>query len=124
MDTLSLADWSALMSVNLTGYFLCAQAFGGPMLERGAGSIVHIASVSGSAPQGFSGGYSISKAGVIMLSQQLATEWGPRGVRSNVVSPGLIRTPMTSTIRPACSNSGRRWFPAAASGRRPTLPTP
>ena len=95
MDELTAEAWHATLSVNLTGYFLSAQAFGAQMLARGAGSMVHIASIAASAPQGASGAYSVSKAGIVMLSQQLATEWGPRGVRSNVVSPGLIRTPMS-----------------------------
>jgi NAD(P)-dependent dehydrogenase (short-subunit alcohol dehydrogenase family) len=95
MATLSLEEWNRLLSVNLTGYFLCAQAFGAGMLERRSGAIVHIASIASRFPQGFSGAYSVSKAGVVMLSQQLALEWGPMGVRSNVVSPGLVRTPMS-----------------------------
>jgi NAD(P)-dependent dehydrogenase (short-subunit alcohol dehydrogenase family) len=95
LDGLSLADWNAMLGINLTGYLLCAQAFGRGMLEQGRGSIVHVASIAGSHPQGASGAYSASKAAVVMLSRQLATEWGPRGVRSNVVSPGLIRTPMS-----------------------------
>jgi len=95
LDTLALADWNAMLGVNLTGYFLCAQVFGRGMLERERGSVVHVASIAASHPQGASGAYSASKAAVVMLSRQLATEWGPRGVRSNAVSPGLIRTPMS-----------------------------
>jgi NAD(P)-dependent dehydrogenase (short-subunit alcohol dehydrogenase family) len=95
LDTLSLAEWNALLSVNLTGYFLCSQAFGAGMRERGAGAIVHVASISGSHPQGSSGAYSVSKAGIVMLSRQIAVEWGPAGVRSNVVSPGMVETPMS-----------------------------
>lgn len=98
LDTLSLSDWQENLSLNLTGYFRCAQAFGGQMLKQAHGAIVHIASVSAHSPQNHSGAYSTSKAAVTMLSQQLATEWGPRGVRSNVVSPGLIRTPMTQAM--------------------------
>jgi NAD(P)-dependent dehydrogenase (short-subunit alcohol dehydrogenase family) len=98
LSTLSLEDWNKLMSVNLTGYFLCAQAFGAAMLERQSGAIVHIASIAGRHPQAASGAYSVSKAGVVMLSQLLAIEWGPMGVRSNVVSPGLVRTPMSETF--------------------------
>lgn len=95
LDTLPLADWDAMLGVNATGYFLCAQAFGRGMLERGRGSLVHVASIAATHPQGASGAYSASKAAVVMLSRQLATEWGPRGVRSNAVCPGLIRTPMS-----------------------------
>ncbi len=93
--TLTLEEWNRLISVNLTGYFLCAKAFGRQMLEKKQGAIVHVASIAGRHPQPWSGAYSVSKAGVVMLSQQLALEWGPSGVRSNVVSPGLVRTPMT-----------------------------
>lgn len=98
LDTLSLDDWQAILSLNLTGYFRCAQAFGAQMLQQGSGAIIHVASISAHAPQSHSGAYSTSKAAVVMLSQQLAAEWGPRGVRSNVVSPGLIRTPMTQGL--------------------------
>jgi len=98
LDTLSLDDWQAILSLNLTGYLRCARAFGADMLQQGRGAIVHVASISAQAPQSFSGAYSTTKAGVAMLSRQLAVEWGPRGVRSNSVSPGMIRTPMTAQI--------------------------
>ena len=98
LDKLSVAEWNALLSVNLTGYLLCAQAFGTQMRGKGQGALVHIASIAGSHPQGASGAYSVSKAGVIMLSQQLANDWGPHGIRSNVVSPGLVVTPMSQSF--------------------------
>lgn len=98
LDTLSLAEWNTTLAVNLTGYFLCAQVFGAQMRKLGRGSLVHVASVAGSNAQGFSGAYSVSKAGVVMLSRQLASEWGPHGIRSNVVSPGLVVTPMSQAF--------------------------
>jgi NAD(P)-dependent dehydrogenase (short-subunit alcohol dehydrogenase family) len=98
LATVSLEDWNRLMAVNLTGYLLCAQAFGKAMIERGRGAIVHTASIAGSNAQGFSGAYSVSKAGVLKLSRQLAVEWGPHGVRSNVMSPGMVRTPMSESF--------------------------
>lgn len=106
--TLSLEEWNRLLSVNLTGYFLCAQAFGQQMLERKTGALVHIASIASRFPQGFSGAYSVSKVGVVMLSQQLALEWGPSGIRSNVVSPGLVRTPMSEAFYQAPGVAERR----------------
>jgi len=93
-----MEDWNRLLAVNLTGYLLCSQAFGKAMIERGRGASVHTASIVGSQAQGFSGAYSVSKAGVLMLSKQLAVEWGPHGVRSNVMSPGLVRTPMSESF--------------------------
>ena len=98
LDTLSLAEWNAVLSVNLTGYFLCAQVFGRQMRAHRRGSLVHVSSIAGSHAQGQSGAYSVSKAGVIMLSRQLADEWGPHGIRSNVVSPGMVITPMSQAF--------------------------
>ncbi|WP_042703881.1 SDR family NAD(P)-dependent oxidoreductase [Azospirillum sp. B506] len=95
LRSLALAEWNALLAVNLTGCFLCSQIFGEQMLDSGGGSIVHVASIAASHAQAFSGAYSAGKAGVVMLSRQLAVEWGPSGVRSNTVSPGMIVTPLS-----------------------------
>jgi NAD(P)-dependent dehydrogenase (short-subunit alcohol dehydrogenase family) len=98
LDSIPLAEWNALLAVNLTGYLLCAQAFAAPMRARGSGAIVHIASIAASHPQPRSGAYSPSKAAVAMLSRQMALEWGPQGLRSNVVAPGLVRTPLSEAF--------------------------
>jgi NAD(P)-dependent dehydrogenase (short-subunit alcohol dehydrogenase family) len=92
----SLEDWNAVLAVNLTGYLLCARAFGKQMRETGHGSIVHVASISALTPQTNSGAYSASKAGVLLLSRQMAVEWGPQGVRSNAICPGMIRTALSA----------------------------
>jgi NAD(P)-dependent dehydrogenase (short-subunit alcohol dehydrogenase family) len=64
------------------------------MIERGKGAIVSIASDVGRAPDPFFVDYAVSKAGVLSLSKALSIEFGPKGVRSNVVSPGPTRTPL------------------------------
>ena len=92
---LATSEWDALLKVNLTGYFLMARAFTSQLVASGHGAMVHVASISSTNPQGSSGAYSVSKAGVVIMSKQLAFELGPQGVRSNTVSPGLVRTPMT-----------------------------
>jgi NAD(P)-dependent dehydrogenase (short-subunit alcohol dehydrogenase family) len=90
--------WRFHMDVNLDGLFWCCRAFGRKMLERGAGSIVNIGSMSGfivnkPQPQAF---YNASKAAVHHLTRSLAAEWGQRGVRVNAVAPTYIETPLTS----------------------------
>jgi len=96
LESVSVAQWNAVLSVNLTGYLLCAREFGSDMRERRRGSIVHVASISALHPQTRSGAYSPSKAAVLLLSKQLAAEWGPEGVRSNVICPGMIRTALSA----------------------------
>ncbi|WP_399686490.1 SDR family NAD(P)-dependent oxidoreductase [Xenophilus sp.] len=91
-----LAQWNEVLSINLTGYLLCARAFGAAMRAAGRGSIVHVASIAGLFPQTGSGAYSASKAGVLLMSRQLAVEWGPQGVRSNAICPGMIRTALSA----------------------------
>lgn len=92
---LDLTHWRRMLDVNLTGALICARAFGRGMLTRSSGALVHIGSISGHHPQAASSAYSTAKAGLSMLSRQLAHDWGPQGVRSNVVSPGLVRTPLS-----------------------------
>src|SRR6267143_40903 len=67
LESLSLAEWNAVLSVNLTGYFVCAQIFGRHMRRLGRGSLIHVASIAGSHAQAHSGAHSLSKAGVVML---------------------------------------------------------
>jgi len=58
---LSLAEWNSVLAVNLTGYFLCAQAFGRQMRAHRSGSLVHVSSIAGSHAQGQSGAYSVKQ---------------------------------------------------------------
>jgi NAD(P)-dependent dehydrogenase (short-subunit alcohol dehydrogenase family) len=95
---IDISRWNQLMAVNLTGYLLCAQSFCKHMIAANGGSIVHIASLSGLLPQPYSGAYSVSKAGVKMLSRLLAVELAEFGIRSNTVSPAMVRTQMSEVI--------------------------
>jgi NAD(P)-dependent dehydrogenase (short-subunit alcohol dehydrogenase family) len=94
--TESLAAWQRTLDINITGYFLCLQAFGAAMVEAGSGAIVNIASIGGTRPTIGAGAYCVSKAGVLALTRQAALELGPSGVRVNAVSPGFMKTAMTA----------------------------
>ena len=109
---IDIERWHRLMAVNLDGFLLCAQAFGRQMIAAGGGSMVHVASISGRVPQPYSGPYSISKAGVKMLSQLLAVELGEHRIRSNVVSPAMVRTGYSPCAWHAasCGSSCGSWF--------------
>ena len=96
LSEVSLQDWQHVLNVNLTGYLLCSRAFAEPMKAAGRGSIVNVASISGLFPQSGSGAYSASKAGVLQMSRQMAVEWGPLGIRSNAICPGMIRTALSA----------------------------
>lgn len=86
--------WDHLFRVNLRGALLCAQAFFPLMRDRQAGSIVNVASISAQAPTRV-GAYGATKSALQALTRQMAVEWGPRGIRANTVSPGMIRTPLS-----------------------------
>jgi NAD(P)-dependent dehydrogenase (short-subunit alcohol dehydrogenase family) len=87
-------EWRRVLEVNLTGPFLLCRAFGKLMLQRGEGAIVNVASVAGLAGIGDRAAYNASKHGLIGLTRTLASEWGGRGVRSNAVCPGWVKTEM------------------------------
>jgi len=99
-EAIEEADWDRMIDINLKGVFLCAQAEGRVMLEAGYGKIINTASMSGSivnTPQN-QAPYNTSKAGVIHLTKSLATEWAPRGVRVNCISPGYTRTQLVNDL--------------------------
>ncbi|RUW19324.1 SDR family oxidoreductase, partial [Mesorhizobium sp. M1A.F.Ca.IN.020.06.1.1] len=95
-ETLPMEKWQKLYDVNVSGVFLSCQAEARVMLPRRKGSIINIASMSGSiVNRGLTQAhYNSSKAAVIHMSKSLAMEWADRGLRVNVVSPGYTLTPM------------------------------
>jgi len=91
---ISLETWNRLLTVNLTGTFLCCQAVVPYMIEAGWGRIVNISSSSAQGGQPLMTHYVASKAGVIGFTKALALELGPRGITVNTIPPGFIDTPM------------------------------
>jgi NAD(P)-dependent dehydrogenase (short-subunit alcohol dehydrogenase family) len=91
-------EWDRVIRVNLTGTFLVCKHALRPMLDQGTGSIINVASVEGI--EGTEGGstYNASKAGVVMLTKNLAIDYGRKGIRANVICPGFIETPMFASV--------------------------
>jgi len=90
-EQIELADWQANFDLNLVGgVLLPCQEFGPPMVARGRGSIINIASVSAHLPLSRVVTYSAAKAAVLNLTLFLAREWAPKGVRVNSITPGFF----------------------------------
>jgi NAD(P)-dependent dehydrogenase (short-subunit alcohol dehydrogenase family) len=95
------AEWDRVMATNLTGTFVVTKAALAQMVpqdlvdgERGA--IVTVASVAGLQAFGATASYNAAKAGVVLLTRTLAVDYGPAGIRANVMCPGVIATPMSA----------------------------
>jgi len=93
-----LAAWDSVLDVNLRAVFQLCQQFGRPMLERGEGKIVNLASLLS-----FQGGttvpaYAASKGAVAQLTKALCNEWSSRGVNVNAVAPGYMATEMNTAL--------------------------
>ncbi|WP_285588652.1 SDR family NAD(P)-dependent oxidoreductase [Actinomycetospora sp. NBRC 106378] len=96
---LAAQDWRTALDVNLTGTFLVARAAAARMIAEGlGGAIVNISSINGLAAAPGAGAYTASKAGVVMLTEHMALEWGAHGIRVNTVAPGLIDAGMSDAI--------------------------
>jgi len=93
-----LAAWDAVLDINLRAVFQLCQLFGSPMLDRGEGKIVNLASLLS-----FQGGmtvpaYAASKGAVAQLTKALCNEWASRGVNVNAVAPGYMATEMNEAL--------------------------
>jgi NAD(P)-dependent dehydrogenase (short-subunit alcohol dehydrogenase family) len=91
----SLEEWRRVWEVNVTGPFLLMKAAIPLMIRNGGGSIINIGSLAGLRAIPSALPYCVSKSALIMLTQQAALDYGPAGIRCNLVCPGLVRTPMT-----------------------------
>ncbi|MCL7466364.1 SDR family NAD(P)-dependent oxidoreductase [Phaeovulum sp. NW3] len=89
-------DFIRYFDVNVLGLFRLSRWAVGRMMKTGGGAIVNTASIFGEIGALNSCGYSTSKAAVIGLTRQMATDFGPNGIRVNAVAPGLIETPLTA----------------------------
>jgi len=90
--------WDVTLGLNLKGYFFLSQKVAGLMRDKGGGVIINIASDAGISPSVGLGVYSISKAGVIMLTRVLAQELGQYNIRVNGIAPGIVRTKFSEAL--------------------------
>jgi NAD(P)-dependent dehydrogenase (short-subunit alcohol dehydrogenase family) len=91
--TLDMAVFDRLIAVNLKGAFMGCKHAIPHMLALGGGSIVNTASIDGFVGRGVRAAYGASKAGVVLLTKSVASQYGTRGIRCNAVAPGLTLTP-------------------------------
>lgn len=97
-EALTFEQWSAELGINLTGAFICAKAV---WPHIAGGQIINVSSVAGVQPYPGCASYSASKYGLIGLSEVLALEGRPRGIRVHVVAPGNTQTPIWGDQAPA-----------------------
>ena len=98
LSDLPEADWDRLFDVNVKGIYNCVNAAMPAFLKKHAGSIVTVSSMWGQVGASCEAAYSATKGAVIALTQALAKELGPSGIRVNCVAPGVILTDMCANV--------------------------
>ena len=100
MSSLPEEQWDRIFAVNVKGIYNCVNAAMPAFLKKHAGSIVTVSSMWGQSGASCEAAYSATKGAVITLTQALAKELGPSGIRVNCVAPGVILTDMCATVEP------------------------
>jgi NAD(P)-dependent dehydrogenase (short-subunit alcohol dehydrogenase family) len=113
----TLADYESIMAVNVTGPFLVSKYAIPHLLQAGGGSILHISSVCAVTVWPGDFAYGVSKAALNMLSDHIAVDYPTRGIRSNTLMPGAIRTPLFEDV--VRSHGDGKAFEAAVIDRHP-----
>lgn len=112
------SHWDKILDVNLKGYFRMVKACVDSMRARGGGKVINVASISGLRAAPGLGIYSVSKAGVLMLTQVLAVELARDNIQVNAIAPGLIKTKFSRALweTPDASDYAARGIPQGRIG--------
>ena len=99
IHALDVEEWDRVVDINLKGSFLVSKHVLKTMLAQHSGNIVHIASVEGLEGMSTAAAYNASKGGVVLMTKNMAIDYGREGIRGNCLRPGLIKTPLTAPLR-------------------------
>ncbi|MFZ3454608.1 SDR family NAD(P)-dependent oxidoreductase [Arthrobacter sp. 7Tela_A1] len=99
MADYTLEEFDRVMNLNLRASFTLMQAYAPRMAANGGGSIIGFSSIRASVVEPGQSVYAASKAGLVQLARTAAAEFGPAGVRVNVIAPGVVETPLTAQIK-------------------------
>ncbi len=120
-EEMTLDRWDYVMNINARGTFICCQEVGKEMKKRQSGTIINISSSVGvraiDPKSGQFIAYQASKAGVNIMTQQLAVEWGPYNIRLNVLAPSFLATRLTNALIERTGENMKRWIPLGRIGR-------
>ena len=98
MESQSVQDYIDVVNINLLGSCFCAREIAPAMIKRGSGHIINFTSINGIHPAPGVGMYGPTKAAMANMTQAMAIEWGPKGIRVNAIAPGMIDAGMSKPI--------------------------
>ena len=120
-EDMALEKWDYVMNINARGTFICCQEVGREMIRRKAGNIINVSSAVGVAAVDPKSGqfiaYQASKAGINIMTKQLAAEWGVHNIRVNAIAPSFLATRLTDALIERTGGNMLRWIPLGRIGR-------
>ena len=116
VEDYTLSDWLKVLSLNLTGTFLCNRAVVSPMRQQNYGRIVNLASIAGKEGNALQSAYSASKAGVIALTKSLGKELCTYPITVNCIAPAMVETPLLMQMPPEKRRENLAKIPMGRAG--------